>query len=206
MRTTWLILAALALSPALAHADKRLDGGQVHQGFALEPHVSASLLSFSTGGGGTTGILTSFHGGFFAGYKISRFIAGLGFDLLRTAQGMSIGNTSTDSARTAFVFSPGLRVAIVRSADNRVELFGQLDLGFGTTVNDPSTPNTSNFHFAYDVGPGVRYWVHPQFAFSGVALLDGQFEFNSTNTAGTTTKTSTGLTSITAALQLLGVF
>jgi hypothetical protein len=207
MRKTSLILIALALAPSIARAEKRLDGGQAFQGFALEPHVSASLLTFSTGtGGGTTGVLSSFKGGFFAGYKISRVVAGLGFDILRVATGQSFAGTSTETSRTAILFSPGVRVAIVRSADKRVELFGQFDMGFGTTVSDPSTPNTSNFHFTYDVGPGVRYWVHPQFAFSGAALLDGQFEFDSTNNAGTTTKSSSGLTSITAQLQLLGVF
>jgi hypothetical protein len=196
MRKTSLILIALALAPSIARAEKRLDGGQAFQGFALEPHVSASLLTFSTGtGGGTTGVLSSFKGGFF-----------LGFDILRVATGQSFAGTSTETSRTAILFSPGVRVAIVRSADKRVELFGQFDMGFGTTVSDPSTPNTSNFHFTYDVGPGVRYWVHPQFAFSGAALLDGQFEFDSTNNAGTTTKSSSGLTSITAQLQLLGVF
>ena len=71
------------------------------------------------------------------------------------------------------MFTPGLSVAIVRSADKRVELFGQFDMGFGTTVGDSVATGENIFRFGYDVGPGVRYWVHPQFAFGALAGVNG---------------------------------
>jgi len=202
-----LMVLALALAPWPARADKRLDGGQVHNGVAVEPHLATSLFSFGAAGTGTAGTLGTLQGGIFGGYKVGRVIFGLSFDLTRVSTGQSVGGgNETTTARTNILFSPGLRVALARSADRRVELFGQFDIGFGTTVTDPSSPNTSFFHLAYDVGPGVRYWAHPQFAFGGVGAVAGQFEFDKTNVAGTVTKVSTGLTSIIAELQLLGVF
>lgn len=196
-----------------ARAEKQLDGAQVHQGFALELNVGSRL--FSIAGAGTTLSFGALQGGIFAGYKISRVIVGLGFDLSRVASGSSTGGGSeTSQADTAILFTPGIRVAIVRSAENRVELFGQFDLGFGTTIhedhpNQPNAPDRSVFNLVYRIGPGVRFWAHPQFGISAAAGLEGDFAFNTitqNGLGGQTQHTSTGLTSIFAALQLTGVF
>lgn len=207
MRTLGLWLALL-LTPAVARAEVRLDGGQAARGVVVEARLGSQLITLSTGGGlGSTFSVSGLRGGIFGGYKLGRFIFGLGFDLSRVASGSStgMGGGSTSSATTAFQFVPGLKVALVRSADKRVELFGEADFGFGTTVVERQS-GVDYFHFSYDVGPGVRYWVHPQLALSAFAGLDGQFEYDSMTNAGVTSTMSSGVTSIFAQLQVMGVF
>lgn len=201
------IVVALLVAPVCAHADKALDGGQVKQGVVVEARLGTSLLSFTTGGigGGTNVSISGLKGGIFGGYKLGRFIFGLGFELERYAAGTSVMGTSTSSATTVFQFVPGVSVAILRSADKRVELFGQADFGFGTTVVD-NEQNVDHFHFSYDVGPGVRYWVHPQLALGALAGLDGQFEYDTQHMNGVSQTQSTGITSVFAQLQVAGVF
>jgi hypothetical protein len=200
----------VVLAPSLALAQPATDG-QKAIGFVVEPHIGTTLFSFATGGlGGTsTSVLNTLQGGFLLGAKINRVIFGIGFDLERVATGSNAGSGSptVTNATTDIMFTPGVRVAIVRSADQRVELFGQFDLGFGTTVTDQNN-NTSYFHLSYDIGPGIRFWAHRQFAVGAVTGVRGEFEFDSTKQNGTniTTSTSSGLTSIFASLQLTAVF
>jgi hypothetical protein len=219
MRTLLLALLLVA-TPALA--EERLDGGQKHQGFALELSIGGRLVTINSNVNGMNAPISvnALQGGVFFGYKISRVIVGLGFDLSRVAIGSStsgLPNSDTSFAQTAILFTPGIRVAIVRSSDQRVELFGQFDIGFGTTVNEQSpgnAPSNNNLLIVvYDIGPGVRFWAHPSFAVGALAGLNGDFSFTSRNVAvgplpgmTTTQKNSTGLTSIFAALQFTGVF
>ena len=202
------IVLAVLLAPAVAFAEVPLDGGQAARGVVVEARLGSELLTLSTGGagGGSSFALSGLRGGVFGGYKIGRAIFGLGFDLERLANGSSapMGGGSS-SATTVFQFVPGVSFAILRSADKRVELFGEADFGFGTTVVDKQS-GVDYFHFSYDVGPGVRYWVHPQFAFSALAGLDGQFEYDTTTSGGISTTMSSGVTSIFAQLQVMGVF
>ena len=179
-------------------------------GFVVEPHLGTTLVSFvSTGPGGTTTSgLSSLQGGFLLGAKINRVIFGIGFDLERVATGSTPqGGTTSSTATTDIMFTPGVRIAIVRSADQRVELFGQFDLGFGTTVTEQNT-NTSYFHLSYDIGPGLRFWAHRQFAVGAVTGLRGEFEFDTIkgNGGAGQSSTSSGLTAVFASLQLTGVF
>jgi hypothetical protein len=204
-----VLVVALALAPALAYASPLYDGGQADYGVVVEARLGSELLNLGATGMGTTSLVVGgVQGGVFGGYKIKRFIFGLGFDLSRVASGTSSGNTSTSTATTSIMFTPGISVAIVRSADKRVELFGQFDMGFGTTVGDGIGPGESVFRLMYDVGPGLRYWVHPQFAFGALAGLNGSFAWDTrAATMGVpSTTSSSGLTSIFAQLQLMGVF
>jgi hypothetical protein len=196
---------------------RRQRPGQVRRGVAFGAQLGTELLGFTTtsasGGPSLTGFPT-LQGGFFLGYKISRVIIGLGFDIARVAQGSSFAGMTPSSADTAILFTPGIQVAIVRTADQRVEMFGELNVGFGHSFHEESPdpgfpqPDSTNFRLQYQVGPGVRFWAHPHFAVSGAAGVQGDFAFFwSDNGPGTTTvKTSTGVTSIFASLQLLGVF
>ena len=205
------LVAALLVAPALARAEVRLDGGQADHGVVAQAHIGTQFVDIATGGvnPSTTG-LGVVEGGLFGGYKIKRFIFGLGFDLSRVASGASVSgsNATTSSATTSILFSPGLSVAILRSADKRVELFGQFDMGFGTTVGDSVAVGESIFRFAYDVGPGVRYWVHPQFAFGAYTGVNGAFTWDTRSAMGgmPATTASSGVTSIFAQLQFMGVF
>jgi hypothetical protein len=185
--------------------------GQKERGFAMEGRVGTQLLALT--GVGTIGAVG---GGVFAGYKIDRVIVGLGFDVARVATSTTQPGSDMSDATTAFFFTPGIRVAIVRSQDQRVDFFGLFDLGLGTVVQEESPPPTGTqpdvlrFRLKYDLGPGVRFWAHPQFAVGAVAGVHGDFAYTKTSTTifGTTTTSSqsTTLTSIFAALQLMGVF
>src|SRR5262249_7057051 len=135
-------------------------------------------------GAGTGAIqVGALQGGIFAGYKLSRVIVGLGLELSRVATGDRTGNVSTSQADTAIYVTPGVRVAIVRTADKRVELFGSLDIGLGTTIHEESPapmgpqPDQTVFLLNYRLGPGVRFWAHPQFAISAIAGPQGRFSW-----------------------------
>jgi len=204
-----VLVLALVLAPAVVRAQGRFDGGQADHGVVAEARLGSELISLATGGTGSSVTFAGVSGGVFGGYKIKRIIFGLGFDVTRVASGSSTGNVSTSSANTSIAFVPGLSVAIVRSADKRVELFGEFDMGFGTTVGDAVATGESIFRFSYDVGPGVRYWVHPQFAFGALAGVNGAFTWDTRSNGGTgmpSTTASTGVTSIFAQLQFMGVF
>jgi len=207
-----VLLVALATVPSLARAEVRLDGAQADHGVVVEARVGTELFNLAATGGGTTAgsTLSGLQGGIFGGYKIKRVIFGLGFDIARVATGSSTsgGGGTTSTATTSILFTPGVSVAILRSADKRVELFGQFDMGFGTTVGDAIANNESVFRLTYDVGPGLRYWVHPQFAFGALAGITGAFAWDFRNGTGgaPSTTTSSGLTSIFTQLQFMGVF
>lgn len=207
-----VLVAAVALAPSVARAEKLLDGGQVDHGVVVQAHLGTELFTFVTTGvpGTSVSTLSGVQGGIFGGYKVRRVIFGLGFDLARVATGSSTsgGGGTTSTATTSVLFVPGVSVAIVRSADKRVELFGQFDLGFGTTVGDALATGESVFRLTYDVGPGLRYWVHPQFAFGALTGVTGAFAWDMRSGMGgaPSTTTSSGLTSIFAQLQFMGVF
>src|SRR5512146_2324925 len=126
MRKLVLVAALVVLAPALARAEVRLDGGQADHGVVVQAHLGSELVTIgSTGPGATTfATISGLQGGIFGGYKIKRVIFGLGFDLARVASGASVSGVggSTSSATTTIAFVPGVSVAIVRSADKRVEL------------------------------------------------------------------------------------
>jgi hypothetical protein len=174
MRSLARLVAILVVAaPPLALAQP-VDG-QKAIGFVVEPHLGTTLFTFATGGTAPASALNTLQGGFLLGAKINRVIFGIGFDLERVATGSSLGsgNPTVTTATTDVLFTPGVRVAIVRSADQRVELYGQFDLGFGTTVTDQNS-NTSYFHLSYDIGPGIRFWAHRQFAIGAVTGVRGE--------------------------------
>lgn len=183
--------------------------GQKVSGFALEMRLGTELVALT--GVGNVGLLS---GGIFAGYKLDRFIFGLGFDIARAASGMSMPGADTSMATTVFFLTPGIRVAIVRSHDQRVDLFGQFDLGLGTSINEQSPapmgpqPDVVNFRLYYNIGPGVRFWAHPQFAIGAVAGVHGDFAYTKTTDPGSNVSVSQSstVTAIFASLQLMGVF
>jgi len=152
----------VALLWVIVSADARAQGpapamiAQKKNGFALETHLQSQLIGFGAGLAGTV-YAPLINGGIFGGAKIDRIIVGLGFDFTSVDEG--------GGANIAMRWAPGVRVAILRSEDERVELFGQLDLRFGHDFGSGS----KNVLFGMDLAPGVRYWLHPQFAFSALA-------------------------------------
>lgn len=184
---------------------------QKPRGFAFEAHLGSQLVALT---GDVS--LGAMHGGFFGGYKLDRVIFGLGFDIARVATANRPPGPDTSEATTALYVTPGVRVAILRTADHRVEFFGQLDIGLGGVVNEESPdnddPNTTvrRFRLFYNIGPGIRFWAHPQFAIGAVTGVHGDFALTRTtvDVLGTsnTTSSTTNITSIFAALQVMGVF
>jgi hypothetical protein len=144
---------------------------------------------------------------------------------MTTVAGATTTVTGMSETATLFGVGPGVRYAIVRSADQRVELLGSLDLGFGRTFTDSSTTpppmmmmgvttTTGGFHFAYTVGPGLRYWIHPQFAMGVLAGVRGDYDTQTTtttttmggNTATSSVNNTALIHSIITQLQFTGVF
>lgn len=207
-----LVLVCLVGLTTALHAQEPGGNAQKDRGFALEAHLGTQLLAIS---GSTT--LGSFAGGFLLGAKLNRVIVGIGFDVARVATSeRTMNNATTGDATTALYVTPGVRVAILRSADRRVEMFGQLDLGLGGAIVEERPeptgpqPDVLRFRLMYNVGPGVRFWAHPQFGLSAVTGVHGDFAYTRTsqtvgNTTVSSTQTST-VTSIFAQLQFTGVF
>lgn len=167
MRFAIPLLLVLAIASSASAQQPPPAAGQKDSGFALEVHFGTQLVSL--GGGVGSGTLGTLEGGAFAGAKLGRLVLGLGVAFSRVHQAMMGG---ADSSTTALVLLPGVRYAFVQSSDHRVELFGELDVGLGHTFTDP---DRNNIVLRYIVGPGVRFWVHPQFAFAALTGIDGTF-------------------------------
>ncbi|MBI5548413.1 MAG: outer membrane beta-barrel protein [Deltaproteobacteria bacterium] len=208
----YAILASLLIASS-AFADE----SPFESGLAIEPRLTANLLSLS-GSSSSLGLsYGTVQGGLVVGYHLERFTFGLGVDLARfSVTRGETGSTDHDTASTSLTVSPVLRAALLRSADNRVELIAALEFGFGHVFTSDSeatsSPNrdTSNFTFGYLVGPGLRYWLHPQLALQLVTALRGQFVFTSetttVNSASSTSKENYAYTNIATSLGLMGVF
>lgn len=216
MRSTLIGITLLLAAPAMADEG----GGQKKNGVTVGTDFTLSLLNLSNG---NLSNVFAIQGGIFGGYKIDRFIVGLAVDIARVSQDTSqtfVGtSTSRSQTTTNLLLMPGVRATILRSSDQRVDLFGQLDLGWGRVFNDssmvpanpqPNTTTTDNNLFTYQLGLGLRYWMHPSFAFYAVPMLRGTFQFSSTTqTGGNQTTTSSSLvvlTTIDANIGFLGVF
>jgi len=183
-----VVVAAVCVAVA-APAAAQQPTGPKYRGFALEIHLGTRAVPIDLGLGGTYG-LPLMDGGFFAGYKFGRFMIGGSLEYGRVAH--SNGNdTSTDR----LVVMPGVRIAILRSADERVELYRQAHVGFGHAwVTDQDGAHV----IAFQVGPGIRLWFHPSFAASAMVGLRGEHHVYDDD--------SFGFTGVYAALAFTGVF
>lgn len=186
--------------PATLRSDKPADSvpGTLHQkpsGLTLLCNFSARLFMI-TADGSNTPSQTALQGGVFGGYKLGRWLVGLGFDLSNfdTEIMYSDGKNSARAvvANTGFVFSPGAQVAILRSSDQRLELIGAAQLGLGSIVarnyQDPELApelQTANdqktFYLQYRLAPGLRVWALPQLAFNLLSGISGDHLFTFIN-------------------------
>lgn len=190
------------------------------RGFALHLNFGGRLLVANPDINTPIGT-TSIQGGLFAGYKIDRVVFGLGFDIGYISTGthfVSAGNESTGNrGDTSFLLGPGVQVAILRSNDQRIEMTGTFNIMFGTTVTtqsqDPEIPpnygpetQTSNFHLAYQIAPGLRYWAHPQFALTLTSGVAADHYFYSQNNPSGLRSDQVNTVSLFGAIGALGVF
>jgi hypothetical protein len=177
--------------------------------------------TFITPDAATTFTNTGLQGGLFGGYKIDRFTVGLFLDIqhIGTSSMQVAGNNQSSGSRgdTSFLLGPGFQGAILRSKDQRIELIGTFQIGFGRTVtstaNDPAVPdmyrpesNTSNFHLAYSFGPGLRYWAHPQFALTLASGFAADHVFFKQDNPSGRRADQQNLVSMYGTLGALGVF
>ena len=160
--------------------------GQKETGFVFETHVYSQLVSFGVGLG-TTLNLPLLTGGIFGGYKLDRLIVGLGFDF---------NSYDAGGAQIVMRWIPGIRYALIRSSDERVELYGQADLGFGHNFGT----SASNEIIDANLGLGARYWAHRQFAVGAVGGWTSEWQLTQSP------DTSVVIMGIFAGLQLTGVF
>jgi len=163
------------------------DGAQKQDGFVFETHIYTQFFSLGAVVGTPLPLMT---GGIFGGYKLDRLILGLGFDLT------SYDAPGSGGAQITMRWAPGIRYDFVRSSDDRVALFGQADVSFGHDFG----ADVANELIGVDLGLGVRYWVHRQFAFAGVGGWNGDWRLTQSP------DTSTVLQGIFAGVQVLGVF
>lgn len=175
-------------APAVATAD-----GQKENGFVLEVDVGTQIVSL--GGGVAFPLFSALEGGFFAGFKAGDLQLGLGIEFARVHT--SSGGPGGDRDETPIVVQPGLRYTFVHSDDHRVDLYGEVDVGIGHSFNDP---DVNNIVLRYAVGPGVRFWIHPQFALAALTGVNGIFYW--TNGPWSLNDTH----AVFASIALLGVF
>ncbi len=71
-----------------------------------------------------------------------------------------------------------------------------------TDSSSGSSSTPSNWRVVYEVGPGLRYWLHPQFALGASAGLRGDLQFFDNNGSSN----SYSLNSIFTGLDVSGVF
>ena len=219
-RTQYPAPTGVAALPPLPAAEPLLPTapvGQKRAGFALELFFGAvkplialddDFLDFN-----------SINGGLFLGGKINRVIVGLGVEMSRMRYHTEYGSNyyydrseydnEDTSSITELMFKPGVRFVMVQSEDQKVDMFGQVDVGAGTIIrnnddNDLEEEETKYFLLDWDGALGVRYWAHPQFAVSATGGIQGNFFREKEEDTGTVH--AHHVMSIAGALQLLGVF
>ena len=168
----FIMLSSLIFSIEYSHAEKT---SNQEDGFALE-------LQLGTGNDllidNDTALSTSYNGLMF-GQKLGKLIWGLGISLDQTALNRTERNYKSERSLTTVLIVPSVRVTFLSSADQKVELFGLLDVGIGMTdilseESDEEFPDEFDEEEVDPVildaftqfGTGVRYWVHPQLALS----------------------------------------
>ena len=198
----WLAVPAFFLGGAAARADPTTTEPQA-RGVVIEPRIGLSGQVYLAQAGPERLPVTlqssSTSGQIFAGYKLHGWMFGLGlqlgYDQASSTGGGGGGDPFTGAAGgtrysasvTSLGVMPGLRVALARSRSGKVELYGQVDIGYQRQLRSsmrveeetglPRPPNgtfvataTDPWALPLDVGLGLRYWADPQLAL-GVATL-----------------------------------
>lgn len=195
-------------SPAMATEpevmNERADGTASSSGgsFALEVRLDTTQTFVDD-----NVTLPATQGGLFMGSRSRSLIIGIGVDLMRISGTRTTGTgMDVSTSLTSLLISPGVRAVLARSSDERTELFGQVDIGYGAQWSSTSEPTTSDApstrHLRGQIAPGVRYWISPNFAVGGSAGL----RYERFSRSADMTSQSTSATSIFSSLQLTGAF
>ncbi len=191
--TRFLGLTVLVLLLSLVFAPAVFAQQPVSDGFAIQTSVSTAPQSIDEELVG----LYSMEGGLSVGYKIGGTILSLGFNfnffnLKSRGNQAQITNPPADLYITEvshtyynFVLGPEVQFPIVRSADQRAELFGLMSVGVGTWKSVTTvTPDFNSGFYNEDgdtrvtvrwrVAPGLRYWLHSNIAVGLAAGITGE--------------------------------
>ena len=121
---------ARSRAPALASAQE----AQTEGGFALEANLGARFYSLGATTGGLPNVALPTVG-LIGGYKLGRILIGLGLELSNNTSNQTmnvgVGQVSVTTSDSSFLIGPDFQAALVRTADGRVELIGDLSLHFG---------------------------------------------------------------------------
>ena len=182
--TRLLVLAVLILS--LTFAPAVFAQQPVSDGFAIQTNISTSPQAIDDD---LFGFYT-IEGGLLLGYKMGGTILSLGFSFGVFSDGSKNDQTfpgePTEFTRTYyhFIVGPEVQFSILRSADQRAEMFGLIALGIGTwdsfttTVPDNSPADTDSdetrISIRWRAAPGLRYWLHSNMAVGLAAGITGE--------------------------------
>lgn len=174
--------------------------GQIDGGFVLEANLGArvSLATFASNGEGAPLGSPGLQVSLLAGAKIGRVILGLDlgfYNFTESGGGASI-------SESALLLGPELQVALARSDDRRVELLGDagIQLGHLFFSGGDIDVDDGNLYVSYQLGLGVRYWLHRQFAVQGLTGFGGEALVDTDQSGATSAH------GIFTSLGLLGVF
>ena len=203
-----MLLGWSALWVALGARAEQAPASQQSSGVVVEIGVGETLL---VGGGGSSSLAVVGlpFGRLFVGGKTGRAVFGVGFELLRLGSGSSgSGGFSSSSSQTLLAGTLNGRFVLAQSQDEKVELLAALSLGAGHVFYESSSSASTapgNTRLIWEVGPALRYWVHPQLAVGALAAVRGD-HFSADSSSGGVGSSSSSLISLFTSLNLLGVF
>lgn len=174
---------------------------QAGRGFVVGAALGTApqVLATSTG---TLTSLSEFGGSLSVGFKHRRVVLTIALDISSVEE----RRTFSTQRSVNLLVVPTLQVALLRSRDLRTELILNLRLGAGAgglqSGGSTTTPPASILVY-HEVGAGVRYWLHPQFALHVLAGYGGQWVIGRSSSASTETLGAHG---VAASLGAIGVF
>ncbi len=112
--------------------------------------------------------LSSLSGGFFLGGR------GGGQTIWGAGLWLSSQKLGNSSAVVGLTFAPGARFVLASASEGRVDLVGEVDVGFSKyyASEGRSTAVSDGSALWADAGPALRYWITPSLAISYATLLD----------------------------------
>ena len=126
------------------------------------------------------------YSGLMLGAKLGGIILGLGFSYDQITRDINAEDIQRTQTFNTMFLIPSLRTTLLSSQDKKVELFAMVDFGVGISQIDIETDMSEDYfssdemptdinHILYQIGPGVRYWVHPQFSLGVHGGLKGDW-------------------------------
>ncbi len=163
----YILALAVLLAPAAARA--QLPAGPA---FVMDARIGGGLAVAaspnSAGGGGASAQLA------FGVRLIDRLEIELGVTCVHYNGPAQLQGGGGLNGSTTFTINPQLIVDILKSKDNKVAFYGKIGLPLGAVVTPVgNNVNNSVFAIGFDIGLGVRYSPHPNFAFGAEGGLDG---------------------------------